>query len=64
MAASKVTVNLPSDLLERAKHITGKGITETIVQGLQELELREKRSSLRALKGKVKITLDLEKTRR
>ncbi|MCK6556899.1 hypothetical protein L6Q96_20335 [Candidatus Binatia bacterium] len=60
----KVTVNLPAEVLENATKLTGKGITPTIVEGLQELERRAKRSALRALKGKVRVGLDLEETRR
>jgi len=60
----KVTVNLPVRTLENALRITGKGITSTIVEGLHELERREKRSALRALKGRVHFDLDLEETRR
>lgn len=60
----KITVNIPEKVLERAKRITGKGITATIVEGLEELERREKRSALSSLRGKVDFELDLEKTRR
>lgn len=60
----KVTVNLPAEVLENATRLTGKGITPTIVEGLQELERRAKRSALRALKGKVRVALDLKETRR
>lgn len=60
----KVTVNLPRDLLEGAVKLTGKGITPTIVEGLQEIQKRSKRSALRALRGKVRFELDLEETRR
>ncbi len=60
----KITVNLPARLVENATRLTGKGITSTIVQGLQELERSAKRSALRALKGKVRFELDLEETRR
>jgi hypothetical protein len=60
----KVTVNLPAHVLESATKLTGKGITPTILEGLQELERRAKRSALRALKGKVRFALDLEETRR
>jgi len=60
----KITVNVPEDALDNATRITGKGITSTIVAGLHELERRAKRSALRQLKGKVRLTLDLEKTRR
>lgn len=60
----KVTVNLPAHILENATKLTGKGITPTILEGLQELERRAKRSALRALRGKVRFHLDLEETRR
>jgi hypothetical protein len=60
----KVTVNLPVDTLQRAVAITGKGITPTILEGLHEIERRAKRSALRRLRGKVRIALDLEATRR
>ena len=60
----KVTVNLPADVLENARKLTGKGITPTILEGLEELQRRAKRSALRALKGKVRFALDLEETRR
>lgn len=60
----KVTVNLPEDVLDRAMRITKKGITETLLEGLGELERRSQRSALRRLRGKVRIELDLEATRR
>ena len=59
----KVTVNLPDSLLRAAIQVTGQGITDTIVEGLRELEKREKRSALRQLKGKVQFGLDLKRTR-
>jgi hypothetical protein len=63
-ALKKITANIPAQLLARAQDITGVGITETLVAGLQELERARKRSALRALRGKVRFELDLEKTRR
>jgi hypothetical protein len=60
----KVTVNLPTEVLESATRHTGKGVTLTIIEGLQELERRAKRSALRDLKGKVRFELDLAGTRR
>jgi hypothetical protein len=59
----KVTVNLPEDLLERAQNLTGKGITETLIDGLRELERGRKLSALRKLKGKIRFDLDLDETR-
>ena len=59
----KVTVILPADILENAQRLTGKGITGTLLDGLRELERKEKRSALRKLKGKVRFELDLDVTR-
>jgi hypothetical protein len=63
-ATKKVTVNLPNELLARAQESTGRGITETIVAGLEELERTRKRSALRGLRGRVRFELDLARTRR
>lgn len=60
----KVTVNLPEKTLENATRITRKGITATIVEGLEELERRARRSALRGVRGKVRFELDLAETRR
>lgn len=60
----KVTVNLPGELLERAQKLTGKGITETLTAGLEELDRRARLTALRKLKGRVSFELDLERTRR
>jgi len=62
--SKKVTVNVPADVLDRARTITKRGITETIVEGLLELDRQRKRSALRALRGDVRFELDLEKTRK
>lgn len=61
---TKITVTLPAETLRRARTITGRGITDTIIAGLEALERQERRSALRALKGRVRIDLDLEQTRR
>jgi hypothetical protein len=63
-AAKKVTVTVPTDVLKRAREVTGRGITETIVAGLLALDRQRNRSALRALRGRVRLQLDLEKTRR
>jgi hypothetical protein len=63
-AVRKITVNLPAKTLETAMRITGKGVTPTLVEGLQEIEKRAKRSALRGLRGKVRFELVLDETRR
>jgi hypothetical protein len=60
----KVTVNLPEDVLAHAQRVTGKGITSTVIEGLEALERRSMRSALLDLRGKVRFELDLERTRR
>ncbi|HTP30394.1 MAG TPA: hypothetical protein VMK12_32650 [Anaeromyxobacteraceae bacterium] len=60
----KITVNVPAEVLENATRATGKGVTLTVIEGLRELERGARRSSLRALRGKVRLELDLEETRR
>ena len=62
--AKKITANIPAKLLERAQSLTGLGITETLVAGLEELERTRKLAALRRLRGKVRFELDLSKTRR
>lgn len=63
-AVRKVTVNLPKELLDSALQLTGHGITETIVQGLIEIEKREKRQALKQLRGKIDFDLKLRETRK
>ena len=63
-ATQKVTVNLPVEALTRARKLTGKGTTATLIEALEALEQQSKRSALRKLRGKVKFTLDVEQTRR
>jgi hypothetical protein len=63
----RITANLPADLLEQATKVTGSGITETLIQGLQLLKRSSAFEAL-PLKGKINLDLDLdisrERTRR
>lgn len=61
MSIKKVTIHLPEEALERAMRITGKGITDTLVE---EIERRRDRSAVRKMRGRVRFDLDLERTRR
>lgn len=63
-ATKKITVNIPEDLLESARKTTGMGITETLIEGLQEIEKKQKRRALAKLKGKISFNLDLKESRR
>jgi hypothetical protein len=60
----KITVNVPVRVLDNAVKVTGKGATLTVIDGLEELERRARRSALRGLRGEVRFELDLERTRR
>ncbi len=59
----RVTANLPVDLLDRARRVTKKGITETLVEGLELVRRASAASKARALRGKLRIELDLEASR-
>jgi hypothetical protein len=62
-AIKRITVNLPRDLLEDAGEVTGLGMTETIVQGLQLLARRRAYGKAMALKGKLDLRIDLDAAR-
>jgi hypothetical protein len=64
MEHQKITAHLPKDLLRRAQQATGKGITETLREGLELISAREAGRRLRALRGKVKFSVDLVALRR
>ena len=59
----KLTLHVPADLLTRATQATGEDITPTIRRGLEFLATGGAYRNLRALKGKVKLQLDLKSLR-
>ena len=59
----KVTVRVPSGLLEAACRATGEGTSRTAALGLELLLARAACRSLRALRGKVRFSLDLAELR-
>ncbi len=59
MGTTKVTVELPADLLERARRSTGEGITATIRRGLELVASTRAQERLRGLRGRVKFSIDL-----
>ena len=63
MTVRRITANLPGELLDDAMRVTGKGITDTLVEGL--VRVRRSRSFRRAiaLKGKIRLDVDLEASR-
>jgi hypothetical protein len=60
---TKVTVELPVALLERARASTGEGITGTIRRGLELVAATRAQEQLRALRGKVKFSIKLDELR-
>jgi hypothetical protein len=63
MTARRITANLPGELLDAAQEVTGKGITETIIEGLEQVKRRRFYERALALRGKVKLKVDLEAAR-
>ena len=63
METTKVTVELPADLLERARASTGEGITATIRRGLEMVAATRAQERLLALRGKVKFSIDYAQLR-
>lgn len=59
----KVTVLLPADLVKRATKATGLGLTPTIRKGLESMAAAEAYAGLRKMRGKVKLSLDVEELR-
>lgn len=59
----RVTANLPADLLQEARIATGKGITETLIDGLLLLKRSRAYEMAMALKGKIDLDIDLEASR-
>jgi hypothetical protein len=59
----KITVEVPEDLIERALQASGEGVTATIRRGLELVAAGRAYEDLRALRGKVRISLDLERLR-
>ena len=63
MSTTKVTVELPADLLARARESTGEWITGTIRRGLELVASSRAQERLRRLRGKVRFTVDVRALR-
>ena len=57
--AKRITANLPSDLLREATSVTKKGITETLIQGLQLIKRSNAFQKAQKLKGHLDIEIDM-----
>ena len=61
----RTTLDLPADLLEEARTALGfKSKTDTIVLALRELVRRRRVDDLKALLGKVRLDIDVDRSRR
>lgn len=60
---TKITVHVPEELLRNARRSTGRGITETVREGLRLVAARRAYAGLRKLRGQAKVKLDLEALR-
>jgi len=56
MTARKITVEVPSDLLEKAQRASGTGVTQTVRTGLQLVAASGTYARLRRLRGRVRFT--------
>lgn len=63
MTVKRITANLPEALLEEAMETTGKGITETLAEGLELVRRTRAYRKALALRGKIDLDLDLEVSR-
>lgn len=59
----RVTANLPRELLEEATKASGKGITATLIEGLELVRRSAAYEKAMALKGKIRLDVDLEVSR-
>ena len=63
MSVRKITVHVDKGLLRRAQERTGEGVTATIRRGLELVAASEVYERLRALRGKVRFSVDQRKLR-
>jgi hypothetical protein len=59
LAARKITVEIPAELLEKAQRASGTGITQTVRTGLQLLAASQAYARLRQMRGKVRFSRTL-----
>lgn len=61
--ARKITVELPSELLDKATGATGLGLTPTIRRGLELIAAGEAYDKIRSFRGKVEFPFDIKTLR-
>ena len=63
--AMRTTVDLPGDLLEKARRTANlRSKRATIIAGLEELIRRSRREALRSLAGRIDIKVNLKRSRK
>jgi hypothetical protein len=60
---TKITVNVPEDLLREAQKATGEGITATVRRGLQLVASQSTSRDLRRLRGQVRFSIQFDQLR-
>ena len=61
----RTTLDLPEPLIEEARRLLGfKSKTDTVVVSLQELVRTKRIEELKSMLGRVKLDIDLPKSRR
>lgn len=58
MKTKRITANLPEDLLKKALQLTGMGITETLVEGLEHILRKGVLEKASQLRGKIELHED------
>jgi hypothetical protein len=59
----KITIEVPTELLERALEVTGEGIADTVRRGLTLIAAGRAYDPLRSLRGKVHFGIRLRALR-
>jgi len=59
----RITANLPAELLDQAMQTTGRGITETLIQGLERVRRADAYRKAMRLKGKLRLRVDMAASR-
>jgi len=59
----RITANLPESLLQEAMRVTGKGITDTLIEGLRRVRQARAYQKAQALRGKISLKINVEESR-
>jgi hypothetical protein len=60
---TKITVEVPTDVLKRAQKASGEGVTGTVRKALENMARSDAYERLMALRGKVHLTYDIDELR-